>query len=229
MNKTLLLLSVGICLAACEAEQQQAQVTEDPETAAVVASLVESKLRPSNQARIVAYSNGVPDKQALVAEADATVKALNASLNGALRGVMRARGPVGALAICNTAAPAVAHVVSSDQAAEVSRVSLKQRNPQTGTPNEWQKTVLTDFEKRQAAGEKPASLVYSDLVEQNGGYEFRYMQAAAANTVCLTCHGTAVSPAIQTRLKKLYPQDKALGYAAGDLSGAFVVVRNLSQ
>jgi hypothetical protein len=53
------------------------------------------------------------------------------------------------------------------------------------------------------------------------------MKAIPTEAMCLTCHGTEISPAVLTRVNQLYPQDKAIGFKEGDLRGAFVVVKNL--
>lgn len=47
--------------------------------------------------------------------------------------------------------------------------------------------------------------------------------------VCLTCHGTDISPAVTAKLKELYPKDIATGYKEGDIRGAFVAVKQLAQ
>jgi hypothetical protein len=104
-------------------------------------------------------------------------------------------------------------------------VSLKNRNPVTGKANEWQTAVLNDFEAKKAAGADPATLVHAEVV----GSEFRFMKAIPTAAVCLSCHGTELSPAVTAKLNELYPADKAIGYKEGDLRGAFVVVKNLAQ
>jgi hypothetical protein len=37
------------------------------------------------------------------------------------------------------------------------------------------------------------------------------------------CHGSDVPEAVAEAIAKRYPQDRATGYSAGDLRGAFVV------
>ena len=61
------------------------------------------------------------------------------------------------------------------------------------------------------------------------GNEFRFMKAIPTGAVCLKCHGTDLSPAVTAKLTELYPDDKATGFKEGDLRGAFVVVKNLTQ
>jgi hypothetical protein len=80
---------------------------------------------------------------------------------------------------------------------------------------------MQDFEKRKAAGEDPTKLEHHEIV----GKEFRYMKAlpVPADMPCLKCHGEQLDPAVQARLKELYPGDKATGYKTGDLRGAVTI------
>jgi Protein of unknown function (DUF3365) len=43
--------------------------------------------------------------------------------------------------------------------------------------------------------------------------------------LCTGCHGTPdrLSPAVQERLKALYPDDKAVGYGVGQIRGAMTI------
>ena len=59
---------------------------------------------------------------------------------------------------------------------DVSRVSLKNRNP-GNTPNEWQTFVLQDFDVRAAAGESIDAMASVLFVEHAGGQQMRFMKA----------------------------------------------------
>jgi hypothetical protein len=50
-----------------------------------------------------------------------------------------------------------------------------------------------------------------------------YMQAIVTQPLCVACHGTALAPDVASALARLYPSDRATGFAVGDLRGAFVV------
>lgn len=71
---------------------------------------------------------------------------------------------------------------------EVSRTSLKLRNPEN-KPDEWEMTVLKQFEDRKAKGESPKKIEHSEVVDSNGEKYFRYMKAIAIGETCLNCHG----------------------------------------
>lgn len=206
MRRVLLLGLVSLLVACGSKEEQKAADTASTKPAA---------------------ANAVTDKAALAEEAKNTIKMFGSSLKTELQTAMQAGGPINALNVCNTKAPEIANSVSASQQLQVSRVSLRNRNPTLGLPNEWQAKVLSEFEARKVQGEALESLVYSEIVENTGKREFRFMKAIPTEAMCLTCHGTEISPAVLTRLQALYPQDKATGFKEGDLRGAFVVVKNL--
>lgn len=200
-----LVASLGLVLAACGGESKQANVENSTSAA------------PTH------------DKAALTEEAKGAVKALGGTLKGELQAAMKAGGSVNAVGVCNTRAPEIASSVSAEKGLQISRVSLKNRNPEMGTPNEWQTAVLNKFEERKAAGEDPNTIAYSEVVEQDGKHEFRFMKAVPTGGVCLACHGEKLAPDVAAKINELYPHDKATGYQAGDIRGAFVVVKALTQ
>lgn len=182
----------------------------------------------SNEAATAPVASKVMlDKAALSEQAKTAIKTYGGNLKAELQAAMQTGGPVNAINVCQLKAPELANTVSNTEKLEVSRVSLRNRNPVIGLPNEWQTQVLNDFEARKVKGEALESLVYSELVENAGKHEFRFMKAIPTEAMCLTCHGSEISPVVMTRLKELYPQDKATGFKEGDLRGAFVVVKNL--
>jgi len=40
---------------------------------------------------------------------------------------------------------------------------------------------------------------------------------------CLMCHGSGLDPALKAEIERLYPDDQATGFKAGELRGAFTV------
>jgi hypothetical protein len=116
--------------------------------------------------------------------------------------------------------------VSGDQGLLLSRVSLRNRNPDN-SPLDWQRPVLESFNQVRAAGGDPNELDWSEIVAIDGHLQFRYMKAIPTGGLCLQCHGQNIAPDVSQVLTALYPEDKATGYAEGEIRGAFVVVRNL--
>jgi hypothetical protein len=208
MKKQLLMLSLSALLAACGGEDKQTQASAPGQT-----------ISTSGQTKTTANF----DKAALTEKAKTAVQVLGANLKSELEVAMKAGGPLNALSICNTKALEIASKVSLDQGLQVSRVSLKNRNP-SNAANDWQIKVLNDFETRKAAGEDPTNLMYAEVVAN----EFRFMKAIPTGAVCLGCHGTDIGSAVTTKLSELYPLDKATGYKEGDLRGAFIAVKNIA-
>lgn len=163
------------------------------------------------------------DPTALAAEASSAAQGLGAALKAELESALQTGGPVSALDVCRMKAFDIASRVSAERGMRVSRTSLKPRNPQNA-PTPWQAEVLRAFEVRKAAGEDPAKLSYSAMVEG----EFRFMKAIPTAPVCLACHGEQLAPELSSKLAELYPQDQAIGFREGDLRGAFVVLKPLS-
>jgi predicted Zn-dependent protease len=88
--------------------------------------------------------------------------------------------------------------------------------------------VLRNFEASAAAGEDPNKIEFSAVVDQQGQRTYRYMKAIpTAEKPCLACHGKTLAPQVAARLKELYPDDRATGYAAGEIRGAFTLSRPL--
>ena len=160
------------------------------------------------------------DKEKAMAATAAFGKALKSELVTA----MQSGGPIAAIDVCNTRAPGIAEAVSLEQGVQVSRVSLKNRNPDN-SPNDWQTAVLESFEEQVESGEDAGGLSWQKTVEVDGVKQFRFMKAIPTGGVCLACHGKTIDSTVQAKLAELYPEDKATGYSEGELRGAFVVVK----
>jgi hypothetical protein len=134
--------------------------------------------------------------------------------------------PDGAIAVCRDEAPKLAKAASEQSGWSIRRVSLRQRNPKA-VPDAWERAALEDFDRRAAAGESPATLEKAELVDEGGQKVQRYLRALPTQPLCLACHGDAasLSPAVSARLKELYPEDRAVGYAVGQIRGAMTIRR----
>jgi len=157
-----------------------------------------------------------------VLEARGLVKELGTDLKGKLVEAVQQGGPVNAIEVCHTEAPAIAQRISEGSGWKVGRTSLKVRNP-GNAPDPWEVKVLQSFEERKAAGESLETMEYSEVVEADGAKSFRYMKPIPTAPVCLNCHGTELAPGVAQALDQLYPEDKARGFSTGDIRGAFTL------
>lgn len=137
-------------------------------------------------------------------------------------------GAEGAIAVCRDKAPALARQASAETGWHIRRVSLRNRNP-NAVPDEWEKGVLDDFDRRARAGENQNTLERGELGVEDGRRVYRYMKALPTLELCQACHGPVerLSPAVKAKLKELYPQDKAVGYLPGEIRGAITIKRPL--
>lgn len=160
------------------------------------------------------------------AQARAAAGEFAGALKAELTAAMQAGGPLEAIEVCHTRAPAIADAVSLDSGMKVSRVSLRNRNP-GNAPTEWQAAVLRDFEARLAAGEAVDALSWQGIAQSEGPREYRFMKAIPTAPLCLACHGESIAPTVAEKIAELYPEDQATGYREGDIRGAFVVISQL--
>lgn len=156
-------------------------------------------------------------------KARAAAAAFGGALKAELTEAMQSSGPVAAIEICHTRAPAIAETVSLEQDVDLYRVSLRNRNPENA-PNAWQSEVLQGFVQRRAAGEDASAMEWHATVDTTSGREFRYLKAIPTGGVCLACHGSELAPDVARKIAELYPEDEATGFSEGDVRGAFVVV-----
>jgi hypothetical protein len=149
--------------------------------------------------------------------AESTVATLGASLKKSMTEAMQADGPVGAAAFCSTEAqPLTAGTLPAG--VQAGRASLKTRNPDNTGPD-WVQAWLATQGERKAEGVTGVSRV--DTLP-DGRVVARVLKPIPVEPPCLVCHGPAESlpPEVSTLLASRYPEDKATGYAVGDLRGA---------
>jgi len=218
MSKIILSLSFIALLSACSADSNN----ETPDSAAkpVTQTSTDLKTTTANVAMINIQSETASAKQAIAKFAG--------ELKTELMAAMQSSGPMKALSVCNHKAPAITAHMSDVHGKQLSRVSLKTRNS-NNAPEDWQRSVLEDFEARHAMGEDASKMVYAEIVSNEGKRQFRFMKAIPTDNACLICHGRTIAPKLKQRISELYPKDQAIDFEYGDIRGAFVVVNNLAK
>lgn len=173
---------------------------------------------------IIGMSSAIagPSEAEYAGEARAMIGEFAKELKGEFQNALKKGGPTEAIFVCSTKAPAIANKISRQTGWMVRRVSLKTRNPQD-LPDEFERINLQIFAS--SAQEKDRQGEIAQIVEAGEGKEFRYMKVIKIAKPCLTCHGPLdkISPEIKDMLRKNYPHDRATGYKAGDVRGAFSV------
>ena len=151
-------------------------------------------------------------RQAVMLFADTLIAELKYSLEEG--------GPDRAIRVCHIEAPQITKDISEQRNWQISRTSLKTRNP-NNNPDEWETEVLKQFEQRKQKGEDIATLEYYEKTKEG----FRYMKAIPTKGLCLTCHGETLAEPVKATLAELYPEDNATGFKVGDIRGAFSIIQ----
>lgn len=162
-----------------------------------------------------------------VADARAAATSLPPKLVTALNDEIARSGPEGAIGVCRDMAPPMAKEVAMSTGWQLKRVSLKARNASRATPDEWERAVLEEFDRRVAAGEDPAKVEKAEIVDKDGQQAYRYAKALPTQALCLNCHGAldTLTPEVRARLKEHYAEDRATGYTVGQVRGAIVATK----
>lgn len=159
------------------------------------------------------------DLKPLVDEAEAVMQELRDRMMAEMIKAM-GQGPAEAIGVCRHLAPEIKAELEKRTGWTIRRVSSLPRTAENA-PNAEEAAALKTFEVRLMAGQTFPNLRRVDTVAKNGEANVHVMQAIPTFDACLACHGSTIDPAIAKEIKALYPDDKAVGYKAGDLRGAF--------
>jgi len=173
---------------------------------------------------LIASMNALADEAPWVADARKVAGSVPPKLLQVLNEEIAKGGPESAISVCREKAPQIARAAAEQTGWAIRRVSLRNRNPKA-TPDAWERAALEDFDRRAAAGESPATLEKFAMVTDAVPAEYRYMRALPVQPVCLPCHGAPdqLKPEVKAQLAKLYPDDKGVGYAVGQIRGAITI------
>ncbi|MCC7139053.1 MAG: DUF3365 domain-containing protein [Planctomycetes bacterium] len=159
----------------------------------------------------VAAAALTPAQQAQRQTAEGAKQAMFLRLLGALTEATKSGGPAAAVPVCREQAPAIAREVAAERKVAIGRTSFRLRNPGNTAPA-WSEGFVAAraTEPRFAAG--PDGRLGALL-------PIRLLRA------CLACHGPqdALAAGVADTLAKHYPDDRATGFAEGDLRGWFWV------
>ena len=131
-------------------------------------------------------------------------------LQQALKGGL-AEGPAAAIQVCRVKAPGIADALSVD-GIRIGRSSHKLRNPDNTAPG-WAGPIMQAY-LDDASSRAPRAVKLD-------GDRWGYVEPIVAQPLCLTCHGSQLAPEVAAQISELYPDDKAIGFEAGDLRGVF--------
>ena len=158
---------------------------------------------------------GAPPQTPFPAEMARVEQAMNdlqRALLTKLTGAMASGGPAAAVEVCRTDARTISESVATAQGLELGRTSHRLRNP-ANAPRAWARPTVDA-----AAGAKAAAegLKVFDLGDRVG-----VLRPIGTAEACTKCHGAPdeVKKNLGGALAAAYPQDRATGFAPGDLRG----------
>ncbi|MCM4172660.1 DUF3365 domain-containing protein [Arenibacter sp. TNZ] len=146
--------------------------------------------------------------------------ATKAALGKNLMKAIQEKGPDGAVEFCNLKAIKLTDSISVMNNAQIKRVSDKPRNP-GNKANKEELGYIASFKEQLASGMEVEPLVIP------GNEEVTVYYPITTNTMCLQCHGKPneqIKPTTLAALRKLYPEDKAVGYDVNEVRGIWSVV-----
>lgn len=159
----------------------------------------------------VAASALTPAQQGQRDAAEAAKQTMFLQLLGALTEAMKTGGPASAIPVCRDQAPAIAAKVAAEKKVAIGRTSFRLRNPKNTAPA-WSEGFVASraAEPRYASG--PDGRLGALL-------PIKLMRA------CLACHGpeATLAAGVKDALGAHYPEDRATGFAEGELRGWFWV------
>ncbi|NMP30246.1 DUF3365 domain-containing protein [Thalassotalea sp. M1531] len=161
-------------------------------------------------------------------EAKQKIQLFAKQLKSTLQAGVKQGGLVHGMRICQEVANDIAHSYSTD-GWTIGRTSLKLRNTDNAADN-WQRKQLIKFEKQLAEGVKPKKLMSSEIIQQSDGKQvYKFAKAIPTGKLCLNCHGSNIKPEVKSALNLQYPNDVAVGFKLGELRGAFIATKQLTN
>lgn len=145
--------------------------------------------------------------------------ATKAVLGKNLLQAIQAGGPEHAVDFCSTRALVLTDSMGRELHAGIRRVSDRNRNPANAV-NAAELAYIQDTRSRMEQGEKPLGQVQQHGDSVTGFYPI------VMDALCLQCHGsreTDISPSTWNTIQARYPEDRAFGFALGELRGIWVV------
>lgn len=173
---------------------------------------------------LLSQTDGLKDHSALIKSRPIVTQFMQTYKKILLK-AMNSSGASGAISVCADTAQMIAHSIGERESVTIKRVSSRWRNP-ANAPDRFEDSVLTLFEKKKSVGEVNDQTEYFTVVLTDSGTVARYLKPIIVQPVCLSCHGNvqSLTEEIRRTLKNRYPEDRAIGYSAGDLRGAVSVV-----
>ena len=145
-------------------------------------------------------------------------------LKSVLINQIQTKGLIKAVSVCSDTAQVLTNNFGIKKGVFIRRVSFKIRNP-NNIPDDFEKKILNKFELLKQNNELDDKTEHSEIVKDGEFIYLRYLKPILVQAECLNCHGkeNEISSEVKELITQKYPDDKAVGYAIGELRGAVSV------
>jgi hypothetical protein len=159
------------------------------------------------------------DTAAYLAKGDQISSSVFGTLSAEVGKSMKANGVEATISYCNVHAYPITDSLAAIHQAKIKRTSHKVRNL-NNAPDSLESAILEQYTSLQQQGlEMPSQVV------QEGG-NVRFFAPILLAQPCLKCHGIVGETLDENDLaviQQYYPEDKATGFAAGELRGIWSI------
>lgn len=172
--------------------------------------------QPKQETESVEVADAV-DLIQLKADYDTIATSSQKALMMNVAGAIKKGGTEYAVEFCNEKAMPITDSLSKQHHVSISRITNQTRNSTNDLKTETDEAVFKSFEDN-------PSLIDS-LVKEGEKYAY-YKRINTAIPTCIKCHGNPesdIEPATYTKIKTLYPNDKAMGYSMDELRGLWKI------
>lgn len=175
------------------------------------AAVPDEEIAVASTWRAVAKDDLTPTQLDQLGRAIAAKDEMASTLMGELKGELESGGPSGAVVVCRDMAPMISEHVADNHGLKIGRTSHRLRNPDN-LPPAWAEAAVEAVSETAGYMEGPAG-------------ELGVMLPIKLGAPCLSCHGAdgALDADVRSALAESYPEDRATGFAEGDLRGWFWV------
>lgn len=149
------------------------------------------------------------------ADAPRIAQKLKMSLMGELQKKIKSTSVTEAIEFCHSNVVPIAKEAAGVDLKSYSfgRTSDKIRNP-SNVAQSWHLPYLDKFKHIKASDKKAVPVVHTFPDGKRA-----YLEPLFVQPMCLNCHGSAISKAVQEKITSLYPNDQATGFKAGQFRG----------
>jgi hypothetical protein len=221
---TLLFLSLALLFVACDAGPRDGAASEQPAEETTNETTTrpvdpEQKEMPSSLEKTELSQDELIQKGMTIANRAFAV------LSTELSRAINAGGVPSALDYCKLNAYPLLDSISRANNALIKRTSFKLRNPNNIAGPEEERILRTYESAINENGDVDYKEFRPRLMDGGDHWSF-YAPITLRNAVCLKCHGKIgldIKNEDYAKIRELYPQDKANGYALGDLRGIWSI------